>query len=60
MAIFRKLGRDRRGTTAMEYGVIAALVSVAAAGVLTSMGVSLRSLYSSANTPVAQAATVGN
>jgi pilus assembly protein Flp/PilA len=34
--------RDEDGATAIEYGLIAALVSVAAIGALTAMGNSLR------------------
>jgi pilus assembly protein Flp/PilA len=36
---------DESGATAIEYGLIAALVSVAAIGALTAMGNSLQSLF---------------
>ncbi len=36
---------DQSGATAIEYGLIAALVSVAAIGVLTSLGTSLGSVF---------------
>jgi pilus assembly protein Flp/PilA len=32
---------DERGATAIEYGIIAAMISVAIIGVLTSIGVNL-------------------
>ena len=36
---------DQSGATAIEYGLIAALVSVAAIGVLTALGTSLAGVY---------------
>ncbi len=36
---------DDSGATAIEYGLIAALVSVAAIGALTSMGNSLNTMF---------------
>lgn len=38
--------RDEEGATAIEYGLIAALVSVAAIGALTAMGNSLNAMFS--------------
>ena len=40
-----KLIRDESGATAIEYGLIAALVSVAAIGALTAMGDSLKTMF---------------
>ncbi len=37
--------RDQSGATAIEYGLLAGLISAAAIGVLTSLGVSLGSVY---------------
>ena len=37
--------RDQSGATAIEYGLLAGLVSAAAIGVLTTLGVSLGSVY---------------
>ena len=37
--------RDESGATAIEYGLIAALVSVAAIGALTAMGGSLKTMF---------------
>ena len=36
--ILRKLGVDRRGATAIEYGLIVALIAVACAGALELLG----------------------
>jgi len=48
---------DEAGATAIEYGLIAALVSVAAIGALTTMGNTLNTLFTtvsnSMNTAVA-------
>jgi pilus assembly protein Flp/PilA len=41
----KQLIRDESGATALEYGLIAALVSVAAIGALTSLGGSLKSIF---------------
>ncbi len=40
-----RIFEDQSGATAIEYGLIAALVSVSAIGVLTSLGTSLGSVY---------------
>jgi pilus assembly protein Flp/PilA len=41
------LWRDDSGATAIEYGLIAALVSVAAIAALTAMGNSLQTMFGS-------------
>ncbi len=43
--ILKKIGKDESGATAIEYGLIAALVSVAAIGALTAMGNSLETMF---------------
>ena len=43
--ILKKIRKDESGATAIEYGLIAALVSVAAIGALTAMGGSLENMY---------------
>lgn len=43
--VIRKLIKDESGATAIEYGLIAALVSVAAIGALTAMGQSLDAMF---------------
>lgn len=37
--------KDESGATAIEYGLIAALIAVAAIGALTSVGTSLNTLF---------------
>lgn len=43
--IMLKVLKDDSGATAIEYGLIAALVSVAAIAALTTMGSSLRAMF---------------
>lgn len=47
MILLRDMLHDDSGATAIEYGLIAALVSVAAIGALGAMGGSLESIFSS-------------
>jgi len=44
--MFRNLFRDRRGATAIEYGLIAALIAVAAIAAMTSLGNQLNVTFS--------------
>ena len=44
--IVRSLTEDRRGVTAIEYGLIAALVAIAAIAAMTTLGTSLTSVFS--------------
>lgn len=46
----RRLRKDDKGATAIEYGLIAALVSVAAIGALTTLGDSLTTMFTSVAT----------
>ncbi len=54
---FKHFCGDESGATAIEYGLIAALVSVAAIGALTTMGDALNTMFgtvsNSMNTAVA-------
>jgi len=45
--MLRSFLQDESGATAIEYGLIAALVSIAAITALTSMGNSLQTLFGS-------------
>lgn len=45
--VIRNLIKDESGATAIEYGLIAALVSVAAVVALEGMGTSLSDMYTS-------------
>jgi pilus assembly protein Flp/PilA len=44
-AMMSKLMRDKSGATAIEYGLIAALISVVIIGVLTAVGTSLSTVF---------------
>jgi len=44
-AFFKTLMQDESGATAIEYGLIAALVSVAAVVALENMGTSLENMF---------------
>lgn len=48
--------KDEDGATAIEYGLIAALVSVAAIGALTAMGNSLSTMFNSVSSHLSSAA----
>ena len=41
----KKIRKDESAATAIEYGLIAALVSVAAIGALTALGGSLQTMF---------------
>ncbi len=45
MKFFRKIFKDNKGATAIEYGLIAALIAVAAIGAMTSLGKNLTSTF---------------
>jgi pilus assembly protein Flp/PilA len=44
--IVRRLTEDKRGVTAIEYGLIAALIAIAAIGAMTSLGTDLSNTFS--------------
>ncbi len=48
--------KEDSGTTSIEYGLIAALVSVAAIGALTAVGNSLDTMFQSVSTALTTAA----
>jgi pilus assembly protein Flp/PilA len=48
--------RNEDGATAIEYGLIAALVSVAAIGALTAMGGSLGTMFNTVSSHLSSAA----
>ncbi len=50
MKFFRKLRRDEEGATAIEYGLIAALIAVAAITAMTSLGGSLSTTFNNVST----------
>ena len=53
----KNLLKDESGATAIEYGLIAALVSVAAIGALSAMGTSLTTIFGEVSTQLDGAVT---
>lgn len=50
MAKFLKLLANEHGATAIEYGLIAALIAVAAIGAMSSVGSKMNSMYTNVST----------
>ena len=50
MKFFRKLRRNEDGATAIEYGLIAALIAVAAITAMSSLGTNLSSTFNKVST----------
>jgi pilus assembly protein Flp/PilA len=48
MQFIRKLIKSSKGATAIEYGLIAALIAVAAIGAMTSIGTKLGTTFNNA------------
>lgn len=57
MQILRRFLKDESGATAIEYGLIAALVSVAAVVALENMGGSLNSIFTTVSGKLDSAVT---
>ena len=57
MSTIRKFLKDESGATAIEYGLIAALVSVAIIAVLGFLGQNLNDTFKAVNTGLAGAVT---
>lgn len=53
MTFFNKLARDEQGATAIEYGLIAALIAVAAIAAMTTLGENLRTTFETTSTAIA-------
>jgi pilus assembly protein Flp/PilA len=49
ITIAKKFLKDDNGATAIEYGLIAALVAVAIVGALTTLGTSLTGMFTKVN-----------
>ncbi len=49
-----RLIKDEEGATAIEYGLIAALISVAAIGAMTALGTQLSTLFTTVKTNLAR------
>jgi|KBSMisStaDraftv2_1062788.scaffolds.fasta_scaffold194414_2 pilus assembly protein Flp/PilA len=50
MKLFQRFFADKRGATAIEYGLIAALIAVAAIGAMSALGTKLSTTFSNAST----------
>ena len=59
MKIFRNLKTDEAGATAIEYGLIAALIAVAAITALTSLGTNLSTTFSTVDGKLTTANAAG-
>ena len=56
MKFIKKLFRDNAGATAIEYGLIAALISVAAIGAMGTLGDNLEATFNEASDKMTPAA----
>ena len=56
MQYVRKLLKNNKGATAIEYGLIAALIAVAAIGAMTSLGSNLTSTFQTVSDNMSTAA----
>lgn len=57
MKLFNELFQDESGATAIEYGLIAALIAVACIAALTSLGGSLSNTFGTVDTGLTTANT---
>ena len=57
VAVIQHFANDEAGATAVEYGLIAALVSVAGIGALQTMGISLAQIFTVVSDNLSDAAT---
>ena len=53
MKIFRKLLKNEKGATAIEYGLIAALIAVAAITAMSGLGNQLSNTFNTVSTKMA-------
>ena len=59
MTFFKKLAQDEAGATAIEYGLIAALIAVAAIAAMTSLGSTLKTTFTTTDTAMKAGITAG-
>lgn len=57
MTFFNKLARDEQGATAIEYGLIAALIAVAAITAMQGLGNNLNNTFTKVSTSMTANAT---
>lgn len=58
MKFFNKLLRDEQGATAIEYGLIAALIAVAAITAMQGLGNELTTTFGTVSTKMSESNTV--
>lgn len=58
MTFFKNMIRDEQGATAIEYGLIAALIAVAAITAMQSLGNELSTTFNTVSTELSAANTV--
>ena len=58
MTLIKKLVHDEQGATAIEYGLIAALIAVASITAMTSLGTTLRGTFNNVSSKM-QPGTTG-
>lgn len=51
--VMRTLGRDKRGVTALEYGMIAALIAVVIIAAVTTLGTNLNTMFTTVGSKIA-------
>jgi len=54
-SLLSRFGRDESGVTSIEYGLIAALISVVCIAAMTALGTGLQAVYTSVSTALAAA-----
>ena len=59
MTFFKNMLRDEQGATAIEYGLIAALIAVAAITAMQSLGNELSTTFNTVSTELGNANTTG-
>lgn len=52
--IFRKFAADKKGATAIEYGLIAALIAVAAVGAMSGLGEQISKTFNNSSTTMSK------
>lgn len=57
MTLIKNLVGDEQGAAAIEYGLIAALIAVAAITAMTSLGTTLRGTFNNVSTKMAPGVT---
>ncbi|ALR20364.1 Flp family type IVb pilin [Sphingobium baderi] len=59
MQFIRKMLKNEEGATAIEYGLIAALIAVAAIGAMTSLGSSLKTTFNTTSDALNEGVAAG-